>query len=149
MVALARQIAAAHGLAPEIVCAVIDRESSWQTWATRYEPKFMSKYIAPLYVGGKLTATEAYTRAMSFGLMQIMAQTAREFGFLGPFLAELCDPPIGIEWGCCKLADCFKRTKGNLPEALEMYNGGSNEEYATEVILLARNYKTAAPTKNA
>lgn len=143
LVKLATQIALAHELPPDVVCGVIERESSWQPWATRYEPNFMSKYVAPQYVSGKMTATEAYTRAMSWGLMQIMGETAREFGFAEPFAAELCDPATGIEFGCRKLADCFRRAKGNLHDALEMWNGGDNESYAEEVVLVSRNYRTA------
>ena len=58
----------------------------------RYEPRFLSQYVAPLYTTGKISATEAYTRSMSWGLMQVMGQTAREFGFDSPALTQLCDP---------------------------------------------------------
>src|ERR1700692_3850511 len=96
----ARCTASAHGLEPALVCAVIEQESAWNTWAVRYEPGFLSRYVAPLYTVGKLSATEAYTRSMSWGLMQVMGQAARESGFEETSLAELCDPAAGIEWGC-------------------------------------------------
>jgi hypothetical protein len=65
IIALARSIAAAHGLEPALVCAVIEQESAWNPWAVRYEPAFLSRYVAPLYTAGKFSATEAYTRSIS------------------------------------------------------------------------------------
>src|ERR1700679_2298143 len=100
VIELVRSIAAAHGLEPALVCAVIEQESSWNCWAVRYEPSFLSHYVAPLYTAGKLSATEAYTRSMSWGLMQVMGQAARELDFAESSLAELCDPVAGLEWGC-------------------------------------------------
>src|SRR6202163_936960 len=101
---LARHIASEHALDPALVCAVIEQESAWNPWAVRYEPGFLSRYLAPLYTAGKLSPTEAYTRAMSWGLIQVRGQVAREFGFDGPFLCELCDPATGIDLGCRVLA---------------------------------------------
>src|SRR6267142_5325096 len=49
IIELARRIAAAHGLEPALVCAVIEQESAWNPWAVRYEPGFLSRYVAPLY----------------------------------------------------------------------------------------------------
>src|SRR5712692_6395106 len=95
MIALARATAVKHALDPVLVCAVIEQESAWNPWAVRYEPGFLSRYVAPLYAAGKLSATETYTRSMSWGLMQVMGQVAREFGFAGDSLPELCDPATG------------------------------------------------------
>jgi len=92
LIDLAKQTAAKYGLDPNIVCAVIEQESGWNPSAIRYEPAFMTKYVAPLYTAGKVTATEAYARSFSWGLMQIMGQVAREEGFDGEYLAQLCDP---------------------------------------------------------
>lgn len=82
-ISLARQTAAAHNLPPELVCAICEQESSWNPFAIRYEPAFMSKYVAPLFTNNKIDATEAYARAISWGLMQVMGQAARECGFHG------------------------------------------------------------------
>src|SRR5579872_2981226 len=117
-IALARRIASQHGLEPALVCAVIEQESAWNPWAVRYEPGFLSRYVAPLYTAGKLSATEAYTRAMSWGLMQVMGQVARESGFGEPCLAELCDPVTGVEWGCRLLAVRLARAHGDVASAL-------------------------------
>ena len=97
---LATRHATLYGLDPLIVCAVIDQESDWDTWAIRYEPAFFSRYIQPIQSGPRpLSATEAAARAFSFGLMQIMGQTARELGFASLFLVELCDPDTGVDFG--------------------------------------------------
>ena len=139
---LARRIAAAHGIEPALVCAVIEQESAWNPWAVRYEPGFLSRYIAPLYTAGKLSATEAYTRAMSWGLMQVMGQVARESGFEDPSLAELCDPATGIEFGCRILAARLARSKGDIPAALLAWNGGADANYPAEVLARKRNYSS-------
>jgi soluble lytic murein transglycosylase-like protein len=139
---LARRIAAAHTLDPQLVCAVIEQESAWNPWAARYEPSFLSRYIAPLYTAGKLSPTEAYTRAMSWGLMQVMGQVAREFGFKETSLAELCDPATGIEFGCRILAVRVARAKGDIPAALLAWNGGAVTNYPAEVLARKRNYSS-------
>ena len=139
---LARSIAAAHGLEPALVCAVIEQESSWNPWAVRYEPGFLSRYVAPLYTAGKLSATEAYTRAMSWGLMQVMGQVAREFGFAADSLPQLCDPATGVELGCRILAKRMARARGDVPAALLAWNGGTNPDYPSEVLARTRNYSS-------
>ncbi len=139
---LARRIAAEHSLDPALICAVIEQESAWNPWAVRYEPAFLSRYVAPLYVSGKLSATEAYTRAMSWGLMQVMGQVAREFGFKETSLSELCDPATGVEFGCRILASRLARAKADVPAALQAWNGGADANYAAEVLARKRNYSS-------
>jgi soluble lytic murein transglycosylase-like protein len=139
---LARQIASEHGLDPSLVCAVIEQESAWNPWAVRYEPAFLSRYVAPLYTAGKLSATEAYMRAMSWGLMQVMGQVARESGFKEASLSELCDPATGIEFGCRILAARLTRAKNDVPAALLAWNGGADVNYPAEVLARQRNYSS-------
>jgi soluble lytic murein transglycosylase-like protein len=71
LVALARRAAEEEGLDPALVCAVVEQESNWNPWAIRYEPLFFAKYVAPLYTNNKVGATEAYSRGISWGLMQV------------------------------------------------------------------------------
>lgn len=125
-----------YGLDPKLVCAVCEQESSWNPWAVRYEPAFYLRYIAPMNLAN---ATEAQMRSTSFGLMQIMGQTAREFGFCEHFLSELCDPDTGVEYGCKKLQKCFS-VHGDAETSLLAYNGGSNPNYPSQVLARVKNY---------
>jgi soluble lytic murein transglycosylase-like protein len=145
LVALARQKAAEHQLYPELVCAICEQESSWNPWAIRYEPAFYQRYVAPLWAAAKLASqTEAQARATSWGLMQVMGQVAREHGFYGASLAELCDPAVGLELGCRVLAAKLAAAEGNLLKALLLWNGGANAEYPEQVLAKAEKCKTTA-----
>src|SRR5579864_7225582 len=81
LIALARATAEAHQLDAALVCAICEQESAWNPWAIRYEPAFFAHYIAPQLDAGKLSITEAQARAISWGLMQVMGQVAREHNF--------------------------------------------------------------------
>lgn len=123
-----------------LVCAVCEQESSWNPWSVRYEAAFHARYIQPLIEKGEVkTATESACRAMSFGLMQIMGQTARELGFTGVFLSELCDPKLGTDFGCKKLRRCFD-LKVDASAALLAYNGGGDPNYPRMVLDRMRKY---------
>src|SRR5437899_11674014 len=118
LIALARRIAAAHALDTALVCAVIEQESSWNPYAMRYEPTFFSRYVAPLYTNNNITASEAWARGFSWGLMQVMGQVAREHGFAAaehPFLSELCDPEQGINVGCRVLSAKLALAANDFP----------------------------------
>ncbi len=118
LIALARRIAGAHALDPVLVCAVIEQESSWNPYAIRYEAAFFGRYVAPLYTNNKITASEAWARGFSWGLMQVMGQVAREHGFAPaehPFLSELCDPEQGINVGCRVLSAKFALAANDFP----------------------------------
>ena len=142
LIRIAKSTAIAHGLAPELVCAVCEHESSWDPWAVRFEPAFEERYIKPMIA--KLPATEAMLRAVSFGLMQLMGETARELGFAGKFVTELCDPLAGLEFGCRKLANCMKLANSDIRAALLKYNGGGDPNYPDLVMPLIGKYKAAA-----
>lgn len=133
---LAAKYAAKWGLETELVCAVIEQESSWNPWSTRPEEQFYQHYVVPL----GLSWGTGIQRAMSWGLMQLMGQVARELGFVGPFLSELCDPDTGVDWGCKKLADCMKRANNDETAALLRWNGGSNAQYPAQVIARKAKY---------
>jgi soluble lytic murein transglycosylase-like protein len=136
LVALARTIASQHALDPALVCAIVEQESSWDTHAIRYEPAFRAHYVAPL----GLTPTEEVARSISWGLMQVMGQSARERGFNGKFLSALCDPPDGLAIGCTVFAAKLAQASGDIPRALALWNGGSNPTYASEVLARLANY---------
>ncbi len=114
-------------LEPALVCAIIEQESAWNPWAVRYEPEFCHRHVAPLYTTGKLSATETYMCAMSWGLMQVMGQVARNSASRKTSLAELCEPAAGVEFGLPRprRAHRGKRAKGDVAVALQAWNGGA------------------------
>jgi soluble lytic murein transglycosylase-like protein len=141
LILLAKRVAGNFKLDPALVCAVIEQESNWNPWAMRYEPMFFAKYVAMQYTNGKITATEAYARGMSWGLMQVMGQVAREVGFDMSFLSALCDPEAGISIGCAHLARKLDANQGDLVKGLLAWNGGGNPSYATQVLARVSRYQ--------
>jgi len=140
LLAAARKAAAAQSLDPALVCAVVEQESAWNTWAIRFEPAFFSKYVASLYTNNKVTASEAYARGFSWGLMQVMGQVARETGFDAPFLSALCDPEQGLVTGCKVLRKKFDAMAGDTTRALLAWNGGGNPAYPAQVLARRAHY---------
>ena len=135
------------------------KKSAWDAHAIRYEPAFRTRYVAPL----GLPPTEEIARSISWGLMQVMGQVAREHGFTGQFLSALCEPAAGIAIGCTVLAAKFAAaarwpavagelatTRPGEPapdpaalaaRALELWNGGANPNYAPQVLARVANYR--------
>ncbi len=140
LLALVRKAAASQSLDPALVCAVVEQESSWNPWAIRYEPLFFSKYVASLYTNNKISATEAYARGFSWGLMQVMGEVAREAGFDALFLSALCDPEQGLAIGCKVLRKKLDAAAGDTTRALLAWNGGGNPNYAAQVLARRSHY---------
>jgi soluble lytic murein transglycosylase-like protein len=138
---IARVLALGYSLESALVCAVIEQESGWNPWAMRFEPAFFKRYVAPLYSTGKISATEAYARGFSYGLMQVMGQVARERGFEGQFLAELCNPHLGVDIGCRHLGALWEKNDGDMARTLLAWNGGGNPEYPQQVMARLGNYR--------
>ena len=139
LVAMARAAAESHRLDAELVCAIVEQESSWNPWAIQYEPAFFAKYVEPSVAKLHLSATEASARATSWGLMQVMGQVAREHGFRGEYLSELCDPGNGLDVGCRLFVAKLAAAKGDVETALRLWNGGGNANYADEVLARIRS----------
>jgi soluble lytic murein transglycosylase-like protein len=140
LILLARKAAAAQALDPALVCAVVEQESAWNPWAMRYEPAFFTKYVASLYTNNKVSASEAYARGFSWGLMQVMGQVARESGFDALFLSALCDPEQGLAVGCKLLRKKFDVVGADTTRALLAWNGGANALYPVQVLARRAHY---------
>jgi soluble lytic murein transglycosylase-like protein len=138
--------------AAALVCAIIEQESAWDACAIRYEPAFRTRYVAPL----GLTPTEEIARSMSWGLMQVIGQVAREHGFAGKFLSALTDPATGLDIGCAVLASKLAAARSvsspqpeqgtpldenTITRALQLWNGGANPDYAAQVLARLPHYK--------
>lgn len=135
LITLARQIAGKHGLNDALVCAIVEQESTWEPWAIRAEPAFDAKYVQPLHK----TPTEEWARSISWGLMQLMGEDAREMGFTGP-IPSLCDPATGLDWGCKFFAQKLLKANGDAFAALLRWNGGGNPSYPGQVIARMDKY---------
>lgn len=139
--AMATSIAKIYGLNAQVICAQITVESAWNIYATRYEPTW--KWLVDTTLCAKKAqtseATEKVLQSCSWGLMQVMGSVARELGYEGP-IPKLCDPEMGITYGCKKLRACLT-IHSNLPDALASYNAGNpnyqaGKNYAAKVMKL-------------
>lgn len=128
--------ASTHNIPPDIVRGMVMVESGGNPFAMRFETAFYARYIEskPLSFvpSGCSKGTEAICRATSFGLLQIMGETARAIGFRG-WPGELLTPEIGLEWGCrylARLRDRFLDT-GGWEVVCRAYNGGPGNAHNT------------------
>lgn len=135
---------------PVLVEAIIRAESNYEENANRFEPGFYERYILPMS-DERLRAqrpafpiisetTERVNLAMSYGLMQIMGQVARERGFEGEWLADLYDPLTNVTYGVMHLDYLAERFGVSRPKTLaKAYNAGHpysryGTEYAEKVM---------------
>lgn len=123
-----------YKLDPKIITCIILQESGGDTYAIRYEPGFFKRYIEKLtketatgYIPKGISwETEKNARCISFGLGQIMGETARSIGkYKAESLAQLCNPVDNIDMLCRILTFYLTREKFNLTNALASYNAGS------------------------
>lgn len=134
--------AIAHNLRPDIVMCILIQETGGDVFAGRFEKDFYEAHLRdsqPLsgWTPAKGTvptmATERCQRAWSWGLMQVLGDTARWCAKCTyPYLTKLSDPAIGIDVGCRVLSYYLGRAKGDYRAALKGYNG--SWEYADEVL---------------
>lgn len=134
IITAAKGIALQHKIPPAIFLGLIEQESAFNTFSMRFEPAFHVRYE------GTVLDTEHVARATSYGLCQVMGQTARELGYNGPFLSALCDEITGMTYGAKKLANCFSNNRSSS-EALLHYNGGSNKLYPVQVLEKSKKYE--------
>lgn len=114
-----------EGVDPNLLSAIITVESSWNTYAARYESNYSyannQEHFAKL--NGISILTEDKLQCFSLGLGQVMGGVARELGFAGP-LPSLCDPKLGISLAAHYFkVRCLKYAK--LEDQIVSYNAGS------------------------
>lgn len=124
-----REAAYAHAeafdLEPRLLLALITVESAGRPWALRYEPRYRWLYEPARLARAERVSldTERMQQQVSWGVCQVMGAVARERGHQG-YLSQLCDPWVGIEYGCRQLVWLRERF-GDQPEALAAaYNAG-------------------------
>ncbi len=143
---LAKQTAGGSGLDPAILCAIAEQESGWNPWAIRFEMAWALKLHSDpsplgLHISPPTKETEIAMRAMSWGLCQVLGQTAREYGFSGAYLTALCDPQTGLDIGARVLVGKLRLAQGDVRQALLYWNGGGNASYPTEVLARMEKYR--------
>lgn len=124
--------ASATGNDPDLVQAVVSRESGFDTTAYRYEPGFWLDYLQH---NPKYQDKDPRVVSASYGLMQCMFPAAVDAGFTGNPI-DLYLPATGLHWGCVILANYLKwarrnytglqtQAEGSIRRAgLAAYNGG-------------------------
>lgn len=118
----------------KLIRAIIRKESSWQVYAFRREPKFWITYGANVKKLFSLTPQkdEVWLSSpdivsSSYGLMQIMLSTAMERGFRFTFPFELFEPATNVKWGCSHLKYLYDRY-GDWNDTIAAYNQGNNRK---------------------
>jgi soluble lytic murein transglycosylase-like protein len=127
------QFARNNGVSPQLIAGIIHIESEGDPNSIRYEPKFFKKYIDGQKLKGftgKICsdATERHLRACSFGLMNVMGNTAREQGFKREYLTDLLDPEINLDQGCRYFKRLLDKYNDSV-QALFHYNAGPGADY--------------------
>jgi hypothetical protein len=122
-----------YDLRPDVVVAIIIQESKGDTFAWRWEEKFYETKLKDKKRGdlaGFVPAglpsfpDELLQRSCSYGLMQVLGDTARWCAKVqAPYLTALCDPDRGIEAGCRVLSFYLARANNDYHKALTGYNG--------------------------
>lgn len=167
--ATVKSVSREYSLPEELVAAIVWQESRGRFHAMRVEDGFYRRYLAskgrqdlrghvPTITS---VATEKRARSISWGLMQIMGETARGVGFSEPWFFLLL-PRRNLELGCvyfnsllerdsrlsidnARQYDFFKdalvhfsdtepEQKMRYAMALLRYNGGGNKRYPLEVL---------------
>lgn len=76
---------------------------------------------------------EWWGQSASWGLTQVMGAAARERGFKGKYLTELCDPYVNLEYGARHLwFYCYQYGRSSTVDALKRWN--VNPGYAEAVL---------------
>jgi soluble lytic murein transglycosylase-like protein len=133
IIAAIRRHADSRGIAPSLLLALVEQESDFYPWATRSESGFHSKYVIPLAANGAIPFTELFQRSISWGLGQVMGQTARESGYTGP-IGQLLEVETNLHVTCNVFEARLRAVGGDPRLALLRYNGGGRPAYADEVL---------------
>ena len=138
-------VAKTRGIDPDLIEALVMKESGGHPYAYNPEPRYrwlwdvkLRKPFRPLQPDEATSEVppsdfwalagdrdqEWWAQQASWGLMQIMGSLARELGFMGPYIPEICRPDVNLELGVKHLSDLVKRAGGDYTKALAAYNAG-------------------------
>lgn len=150
---LIKRVAKRHGLDPEWVAAIVQKESAAVKDRVRYEKNWKYWHNIPIHAR-RIGITEESERQMqmfSWGIMQVMGSVARQWGF-SEGLQNLSDWEKNLEYGCKHLANMKKRFPTGR-DWISAYNAGSprkkpddsyeNQEYVTSVVKYWNDFSDA------
>ncbi len=123
-----------HKIREDVLACIVWQESRGDYLAARFEPRFYTRLILPKsakqlsgYVPSPIPTldTEKVMRSTSYGLCQMMGETARWFGKLKCNYLDVAlrDPALSVDLGAGYLAWLLKKRYNNYEQALRMYNG--------------------------
>lgn len=137
--------AGAAGVDADVVEAMVLQESGGRAWAWNPEPRYRwlwdvrqgrpFRTVTPDEAARKWPPSdfpvlggdrdqEWWGQQASWGLLQVMGAVARERGFTGLYLTELCDPVVGLVYGCKHFAALLRMAGGDVWRAVAAYNAG-------------------------
>lgn len=120
---LIRLNATKFGLDPKLVACIILQESGGDPDAYRFEDEFYDRYLRDKkredlagFVPKSIPTfkSEKRARSCSWGVMQVMGETARCVGFAEKWLPRLALSEFNVEIGCKYLSQLFTKA-GNIP----------------------------------
>lgn len=122
---LIQRVANSYALPADVLEGQVLSESRGDPFALRYEPAYFDRYVRGR--SPEIVKAHAYgpLAACSFGLLQIMLETAYEIGFDGR-PEQLFDPMVGLAWGAKYLKSLLDWADDDLMQALAAYNGGKS-----------------------
>lgn len=126
---------------PYLLAGIVVQESGGEQYAQRVERGFWSRYLdgirrwvreSPSQYDDKW-ATYPDIYASSYGLCQIMLQTAAEHGFVYHYPGQLFDPDENLRVACKILARLRVQKGGDTRAMLLAYNGGGDATYPDRI----------------
>lgn len=134
---IVKQASVKHGVEPALIKAIIKAESDFNPYTTRYE---------------------AHLKDTSWGLMQVLLNTAREITNNKNLTSkELQRPDINVDIGTTYIAKQLKRYNGNIKDTIAAYNAGTakkrssgeytNQIYVSKVYSYYKRYKAVKTIK--
>jgi soluble lytic murein transglycosylase-like protein len=138
-------VSKALNIPSNLLAAIVQKESSGNALATRFEPAYSYFWDAKT-CAKKLNCsveTELNMQACSYGLTQIMGAVCREYGFTGWF-GELYNVDTNLLYGGRHLRKFLAKYPAGITDAISSYNQGSprkdakgkylNQSYVDDVL---------------
>lgn len=136
---IVKEKAEKYELDPLLILCIICQESNGNQYAFRVEWERITRRFTYPLTGfkpdiGVTRITERVLRSCSFGYMQILGDTARDFGYKDLYLTSLFEAGTNIDLGCRIFKKYYLDKNMDVTKTLLRYNGGGNLQYPKEVL---------------